>query len=107
MISIIVFILHFKFSIAFFERPSVINFAFMYLISVKTPANFATSNAYGHTLRWLNILGRLSLLISMAYEKEWAVDMDLKCDLQKYVNQNLRRSEIVDFVKRDYRKSSI
>ena len=41
MISIIVFILHFKFSIAFFERPSVINFAFMYLsprISVKTPA---------------------------------------------------------------------
>ena len=28
--------------------------------------------------------------------------MDLKCDLQKYVNQNLRRSEIVDFVKRDY-----
>ena len=38
----------------------------------------------------------------MAYGKEWAVDMDLKCDLQKYVNQNLRRSEIVDFVKRDY-----
>ncbi len=28
--------------------------------------------------------------------------MDLKCDLQKYVNQNLRRSEIIDFLQRDY-----
>ena len=38
----------------------------------------------------------------MACETDWAVDMELKCDLQKYVDQNRKRSEILDFVKRDH-----
>ena len=35
-------------------------------------------------------------------EKEWALDMELKSDLQKYVQQNHKRSEILDFIKREF-----
>jgi hypothetical protein len=33
---------------------------------------------------------------------EWEDDCELKDDLQKYVSKNLKREEILDFVKRDY-----
>jgi len=33
---------------------------------------------------------------------DWQEDQDLKDDLVKYVRQNLRRKEILDFVKIDY-----
>ena len=31
----------------------------------------------------------------------WKDDEELKADLEQYVRQNLKRSEILDFVKRD------
>ena len=33
---------------------------------------------------------------------EWEYDEDLKADLERYVRQNLRRSEILDFVRLNY-----
>ena len=33
---------------------------------------------------------------------DWEVDENLETDLRKYVLQNLRRKEILDFVERDY-----
>ena len=33
---------------------------------------------------------------------EWMVDASLESDLRKYVEQNLKRSVILDFVKKDY-----
>lgn len=40
----------------------------------------------------------------MAYFRNagWKEDHDLKSDLQKYVKEDLRRNEILDFVKRDF-----
>ena len=32
----------------------------------------------------------------------WKDDEELKADLEQYVRQNLKRSEILDFVKRDF-----
>ena len=33
----------------------------------------------------------------MACGTDWAVDMELLCNLQKYVHQNRKGSEILDF----------
>ena len=33
---------------------------------------------------------------------DWKVDDILKSDLENYVRQNLKRSEILDYMKRDY-----
>ena len=33
---------------------------------------------------------------------DWKVDDNLKSDLENYVRQNLKRSEILDYMKRDY-----
>ena len=38
----------------------------------------------------------------MAVAVEWKFNDQLKADLLKYVEQNLKRSEIVDYMKRDY-----
>ena len=34
--------------------------------------------------------------------KNWLEDDDLKADLKRYVRESLSRSEILDFVSRDY-----
>ena len=39
---------------------------------------------------------------SMASRSEWKEDNQLEQDLRKYVSQNLKRSEILDFVQRDF-----
>ena len=38
----------------------------------------------------------------MASKSEWEEDNQLEHDLRKYVSQNLKRSEILDFVQRDF-----
>ena len=38
----------------------------------------------------------------MASNSEWKEDNQLKNDLRKYVSQNFKRSEILDFVQRDF-----
>ena len=38
----------------------------------------------------------------MASDSEWKEDNQLKNDLRKYVSQNFKRSEILDFVQRDF-----
>ena len=38
----------------------------------------------------------------MASRSEWKEDNQLEHDLRKYVSQNLKRSEILDFVQRDF-----
>ena len=38
----------------------------------------------------------------MASNSEWKEDNQLENDLRKYVSQNFKRSEILDFVQRDY-----
>ena len=38
----------------------------------------------------------------MASNSEWKEDNQLENDLRKYVRQNFKRSEIVDFVQRDF-----
>ena len=35
-------------------------------------------------------------------DRDWRNDEQLKKDLQRYINQNLKRTEVLDFVKRDY-----
>ena len=34
--------------------------------------------------------------------QNWKTDETLKCDLEKYVSQNLQRREIINFMERDY-----
>ena len=43
----------------------------------------------------------VNLMARMA-SSSWKDDEELKTDLEKYVSQNLKRSEILDFVKRDF-----
>ena len=38
----------------------------------------------------------------MASNSEWKEDNQLENDLRKYVSQNFKRSEILDFVQRDF-----
>ena len=38
----------------------------------------------------------------MALNSEWKEDNQFKNDLRKYVSQNFKRSEILDFVQRDF-----
>ena len=40
--------------------------------------------------------------ISMASNSEWKEDNLLENDLRKYVGRNFKRSEIIDFVQRDF-----
>jgi len=42
----------------------------------------------------------------MASRSEWKEDNQLENDLRKYVSQNLKRSEILDFVQRDFSEYS-
>ena len=41
-------------------------------------------------------------LIARIASSSWKDDEELKADLEQYVRQNLKRSEILDFVKRDF-----
>jgi len=40
--------------------------------------------------------------MSRIRNSDWESDENLKADLQKYVLKNLKRSEVLDFVRRDY-----
>ena len=39
---------------------------------------------------------------ALIWNSDWEDDEQLKSDLQRYVKQNLRRREILDFVRRDF-----
>ena len=39
---------------------------------------------------------------ALIQNSDWEDDEQLKSDLQRYVKQNLRRREILDFVRRDF-----
>ena len=43
----------------------------------------------------------------MASRSEWKEDNQLEHDLRKYVSQNLKRSEILDFVQRDFSEYTV
>ena len=43
-----------------------------------------------------------STFVNLMASSSWKDDEELKADLEQYVRQNLKRSEILDLVKRDF-----
>ena len=47
-----------------------------------------------------------STVVNLKASSSWTDDEEVKIDLEQYVRQNLKRSEILDFVERDFPEHS-